>query len=78
MNRTLKEATVRRYYYESHEQLRAHLAVSVDAYNFAKSLKGLSPFEHKCKCWTEEPNRFNLDPWHFFPGQNNWIKRICH
>src|ERR1039457_5680310 len=26
MNRTLKEATVQRYYYESHEQLRAHLA----------------------------------------------------
>jgi transposase InsO family protein len=28
MNRTLKEATVKRYYYESHPQLRAHLAAS--------------------------------------------------
>ena len=48
MNRTLKEATVRRYYYESHEQLRNHLAAFVDAYNFAKrlkTLKGLTPFE---------------------------------
>ena len=26
MNRTIKEATVRRYYYESHDRLRAHLA----------------------------------------------------
>jgi hypothetical protein len=25
MNRTLKEATVKRYHYESHDQLRTHL-----------------------------------------------------
>ena len=74
MNRTLKEATVRRYYYENHDQLRAHLAAFVDAYNFAnrlKTLKGLTPFEHICKCWTEEPNRFTVDPTHLFPGLNN-------
>jgi transposase InsO family protein len=41
MNRTLKEATVRRYHYDSHDQLRAHLAAFVDAYNFAKRLKTL-------------------------------------
>jgi hypothetical protein len=39
MNRTLKEATVRRYYYETHEQLRSHLADFVQAYNFARRLK---------------------------------------
>jgi len=74
MNRTLKEATVRRYYYESHEQLRAHLAAFVDAYNFAKRLKalrGLTPYEHIVKCWTEEPNRFILDPTHLSPGPNS-------
>jgi transposase-like protein len=73
MNRTLKEATVRRYYYESHDQLRAHLAAFVDAYNFAKrlkTLKGLTPFEHICKCWTEQPNRFIVDPTHLSPGPN--------
>jgi transposase InsO family protein len=73
MNRTLKEATVRRYFYESHDQLRAHLAAFVDAYNFAKrlkTLKGLTPFEHICKCWTEDPNRFNVDPTHLSPGLN--------
>jgi Integrase core domain len=71
MNRTLKEATVRRYDYESHDQLRAHLAAFVNAYNFARRLKtlnGLTPFEHIYKCWTEEPNRFNVNPSHFFPG----------
>jgi hypothetical protein len=26
MSRTLKEATLQRYYYESHQQLRQHLA----------------------------------------------------
>jgi transposase-like protein len=73
MNRTLKEATVRRYYYGSHDQLRAHLAAFVDAYNFAKrlkALKGLTPFEHIVKCWTEEHKRFKLDPIHHFPGPN--------
>lgn len=40
MNRTLKEATVRRYHYDNHDQLRAHLQTFLDAYNFAKRLAG--------------------------------------
>ena len=65
MNRTLKEATVRRYHYESHDQLRHHLAAFLDAYNFAKrlkTLKGLTPFESVCKVWASEPNRFKHEP----------------
>lgn len=72
MNRSLKEATVRRYYYKSHDQLHAHLAAFVDAYNFAKrlkTLKGLTPIEYICNCWTD-PNRFTVDPTHLFPGLN--------
>ncbi len=34
MNRTIKEATVKRYHYDSHQQLDAHLADFVDAYNY--------------------------------------------
>ena len=67
MNRTIKEATVRRFYYESHESLRTHLAVFLDAYNFAKrlkSLRGLTPFERICQLWTEQPQRFRLNPHH--------------
>jgi len=67
MNRTLKEATVKRFYYESHQQLRQHLDDFVKAYNFArrlKTLKGLTPYEYICKTWTEEPKRFKLNPLH--------------
>ncbi|BCG76060.1 hypothetical protein MesoLj113a_72180 [Mesorhizobium sp. 113-1-2] len=39
MNRTIKDATVKRFYYESHDQLRTHLADFVAAYNFARRLK---------------------------------------
>ena len=73
MNRTIKEATVNRYHYETHDQLRGHLADFVMAYNFArrlKTLKGLSPYEYICKTWTNEPDRFNLDPIHQMPGLN--------
>jgi hypothetical protein len=47
MNRTLKEATVRRYHYETHRQLREHLEAFLNAYDFAKRLKtlrGLTPY----------------------------------
>ena len=35
MNRTIKEAFVKRFSYESHGRLRQHLADLVAAYNFA-------------------------------------------
>jgi transposase InsO family protein len=71
MNRTLKEATVQRYHYESHEQLRRHLADFLAAYNFAKRLKtlaGLTPHEYVCKIWTEAPDRFKINPTHLTSG----------
>jgi transposase InsO family protein len=49
MNRTLKDATVKRYHYETHDQLRKHLGDFVTAYNFArrlKTLKWLTPYEY--------------------------------
>ena len=67
MNRTIKDATVRRFYYESHDQLRGHLADFVSAYNFArrlKTLKGLTPYEFVCKTWTSQPKRFKFNPLH--------------
>jgi transposase InsO family protein len=70
MNRTIKDATVKRYHYDSHDQLRAHLALFVDAYNHArrlKTLRGLTPYEFVCQTWTREPERFRLDPSHH-PG----------
>jgi len=70
MNRTLKEATVRRYRYEGHQQLRDHLAASLDTYNFAKRLKilqGLTPYEAICKRWASEPDQCIFDPIHQMP-----------
>ena len=67
MNRTLKEATVKRYHYDTHNQLKTHLADFVDAYNYArrlKTLKGLTPFEYICKIWTSEPKSFTIKPTH--------------
>ncbi len=49
MNHTIKEATVKRFHYECHAQLRAHLADFIAAYNFARRLKtlsGLTPYEY--------------------------------
>ena len=73
MNRTIKDATVKRFHYASHDQLRQHLADFVAAYNFGrrlKTLKGLTPYEFICKCWTKEPGRFTLNPLHQMPGLN--------
>jgi transposase InsO family protein len=73
MNRTIKDATVKRFHYETHNELRSHLSDFVSAYNFAKrlkTLKGLSPYEFICKAWTKEPERFTLSPLQQMPGLN--------
>ena len=74
MNRTIKEATVNRYHYDDHNQLRQHLSDFVDAYNFSrrlKTLKGLTPYELICKCWTSEAKRFTINPLQQMPGLNS-------
>jgi transposase InsO family protein len=73
MNRTIKDATVKRFHYDSHDQLRRHLRDFIDAYNFGRRLKtrkGLTPYEFICKRWTSEPDRFIIDPIHQMPGLN--------
>lgn len=66
-------ATVQRYYYKTHDQLRGRLADFAMAYNFAcrlKTLSGLTPYEYSCKTWSKELDRFTLDPAHQIPGPN--------
>ena len=73
MNRTIKEATVKRYHYDNHQQFKNHLADFVNAYNYGrrlKTLKGLTPYEYICKIWTNEPKRFKIDPIPQMPGLN--------
>jgi len=70
MNRTLKDATVQRYYYDSHDELQGPLGDFLTAYNFARrlqTLRGLTPYEYICKIWTAEPERFGLDTLHQMP-----------
>jgi transposase InsO family protein len=65
MNRTIEDATVKGYYYDSHEQLERHLRDFISAYNFGRRLKtlnGLTPYGFICKRWTSEQERFILDP----------------
>ena len=65
MNRTIKDATVKRFHYETHDQLEKHLADFVAAYNFArrlKTLRGLTPYESICKAWTDEPGFIQSAP----------------
>lgn len=74
MNRTIKDATVKRFHYENHDQLRKHLGDFVAAYNFArrlKTLRGLTPYEAICKAWTDQPARFISNPHHQLPGPNS-------
>ena len=73
MSRTIGDATVKRYYHDSHEKLERHLNDFVPACNFGrrlKTLKGLTPYEFICKRWTSEQERFILNPAHQMPGMN--------
>jgi hypothetical protein len=75
MNRTIKEATVQRYHYDSHQQLSHHLDDFVRAYNFGrrlKTLKGLTPYEFICKSWSSQPERFTFNPLQQMPGLNTY------
>jgi len=73
MNRTIKEATVKRYHYDTHRQLETHLTDFIGAYNYArllKTLRGLTPYEFICKAWAEQPQRFTVNPHHQSTGPN--------
>jgi hypothetical protein len=52
-------ATVQRFHFDTHGQLRTHLNDFIAAYNFAKRLKtihGLTVYEFICKSWQKEPD----------------------
>jgi transposase InsO family protein len=66
MNRTLKDATVKRCADATHQQLEEHLDNFLHADNFAKRLKtlhGPTPYEYIVKCRPEEPERCRSNPY---------------
>ena len=74
MNRTIKDANVKRYFYETHGELRAHLTDFVTACNFARRLKTLADASRHTNSFAssghKEPDKFELDPLHQMPGLN--------
>lgn len=74
MSRTIKEAAVKRFHYDGHEQLCTRFANFMAANNFVRRLKiisGPTPYEYIAKILTSEPDRFIIDPIHQMPGLNN-------
>ena len=73
MVRTVKDATVKAFHYETRAALAAHVLAYVTAYNFAKHLKALrwrTPFQAICESWAADPRPFKLNPHHLIPGPN--------
>ena len=73
MNRTLKDATVKRYYYEATTSCGGISPTSSTAYNFArrlKTLKGPHTLRVHLQDLDYEPERFTLNPLHQMPGLN--------
>ncbi len=74
MNRTIKEATVKKYYYKNHATLEKHLQAFINAYNYAqplKTLKGICPYEKVCLYLQSEQGKPYLNPNHLFPKGYN-------
>ena len=73
MNRTLKEATVKRFKYQTGKQLKGHLMDYLMAYNFAKrlkALKGKTPWEFIREKWKIDRKLFHVNPDQFIVGLN--------
>jgi hypothetical protein len=72
MNRTIKEATVHRFHYDSHAQLRAQLTSWLlttlpEDSNLSLALPRMNSSANPGK---KIPDRFTLDPIHQIPGLN--------
>lgn len=69
MNRTLKEATVKKFYYKNNDKLQMHLQAFINAYNYVqplKALKGLAPYEKVSLYLQSEEGKYAFNPNHKF------------
>ena len=79
-NRTLKEATVRQYHYQTTAQLNEHLQAFLLADNHAKRLKrlqGKTPHEFICQQGHSNPTIFIRDPTHLTLGLYSIAKPVA-
>ena len=74
MNRTIKDATVRRFYYddprEPSQRTWPRFSMPTTSRSASRASAGLTPFERICQLWTEQPERFRLNPLHHMAGLN--------
>ena len=71
MNYTIKKAIVKRFHYQSTQELNEHLQAFLLAYNHTKRLKtlhGLTPHEFVCAQWQKNPTIFTRNPTYFTLG----------
>ncbi len=70
----IKDATVKRFHCDRHDQLRTHLADFTAAHTFTRRPKTLGgPTLHQCICkiWKSGPDTAILNPIHQMPGLNS-------
>jgi len=75
MNRTIKEATIKIYFYEDLSELKKHLMMWLLMYNYEKKLKSLnyeSPYDIILKEYDEKPSNFNTNPLHKNQALNSY------
>ena len=73
MNRTIKDATVKKYHYDTVQQLKQHLYDFINAYNYSKPLKALkfkTPIEFMIKIYHTNSKIFYKNPYHDLMGLN--------
>lgn len=74
MNRTIKQATVKTYHYDTINSLKRHLYDFLNAYNFAqrlKTLRFLTPMQKIFAEFQHKPHLFHSNPNHYLMGLNN-------
>jgi transposase InsO family protein len=74
MNRTIKEATVKKYHYDSESQFKQHLYDFLNVYNFAKKLKSLkfkSPWDFIVDYYKKNATIFTNNPHNYSMGLNS-------
>jgi len=72
MNRTIKEATTKIYFYETRNELAKHLELWVNYYNYEKKLKSLkykAPYDKILEEYKENPSGFLVNLDHELRGQ---------
>ena len=70
MNRTIKEATIKKFYYQHHEKLQEHLEAFIETYNYAqplKALEGMTPYEKVCVYLQSKQGKSYLNPRYKIP-----------